>query len=149
MYFYWIVLTLLIIASGLFSQAQHQDEVVSEFASVDSLSRSLLIYRSAATDYARANPGLSGIPADEALPLPAWYSKPPGVTAYVSGGVAYTYYSGTIPAGLPSALVDLTQAITVGVNHAGILVSPSAGNTGIAIPAVVPDGALVVVVAVN
>lgn len=145
MYFYWIVLTIMIVAGGIMSQVQHQDEVNADAATVDMLSRSMLIYRSAAAEYARNNPGFAGIPADSALNLPNWYAKPTGVTSYLSGGSAYTYYTGDSPAGLPAALVDRTQATTVGVKRSGMLYSPAAGNTGISIPATVPDGAVVAI----
>lgn len=145
MVFNWIILTILIIAGGFLSQAQHQDEVSADAATVDTLSRSMLVYRSAAAEYARNNPAFAGVPADSALSLPNWYSKPAGVTSYLSGGSAYTYYTGATPAGLPAALVDRTQATTVGVKRSGTLFSPTAGNTGITIPAAVPDGAVVAV----
>jgi hypothetical protein len=99
MVFNWIILTILIIAGGFLSQAQHQDEVSADAATVDTLSRSMLVYRSAAAEYARNNPAFAGVPADSALSLPNWYSKPAGVTSYLSGGSAYTYYTGATPAG--------------------------------------------------
>lgn len=144
MYFHWIVLTLLIVAGGVFSQMQHQDELTSEFASLDALSRGMLVYRSAAAEYARANPSFSGIPSDAALSLPNWYNKPAGVTAYVVGGSSYTYYTEALP-GLPAVLVERTESVVVGVNRAGYLVSPASGNIGIALPTVIPDGAVVAV----
>ena len=50
MYIYWIAMTLLIVAGGIFSQVQHSDETVSEQATIDALSRSMLVYRSAAAE---------------------------------------------------------------------------------------------------
>lgn len=145
MYFYGFVLTILIVVGGLISQVQHRDDYTSDLANIDVLSRSILIYRSAAAAYARANPGFSGVPADSVLVLPSWYAKSAGVTSYILGGIAYTYYSGAAPAGLPAALVERTQSTTVGVKRSGTLYSPTAGNTGISIPAAVPEGAVVAV----
>ena len=71
MYFYWIALTILIVAGGIMSQVQHQDEVTADAATVDTLSRSMLVYRSAAAEYARNNPAFAGVPADTALSLPS------------------------------------------------------------------------------
>ncbi|PWU32069.1 pilM protein [Pseudomonas sp. RW407] len=145
MYFYCFVLTVLVVAGGILSQVQYQDEGTADAASVDMLSRSMLVYRSAAAEYARNNPGFAGVPADATLNLPSWYSKPTGVTSYLSGGSAYTYFSGTAPAGLPAALVGLTQGTTVGVKRSGMLFSPANGNTGVTIPAAVPEGAVVAI----
>ncbi|MBB6288675.1 MULTISPECIES: type IV pilus biogenesis protein PilM [unclassified Pseudomonas] len=141
----WAVLTILLIAVGLFNQQQKQSEQITDYATIDSLSRNLLVYRSAAAEYAKANAGYTGTPADEALNLPAWFSKPSGVMTYISAGQSYTYFAGTAPPGLPAALVERTQSITVGVNRAGVLISPRSGETDIILPNVIPEGAAVAV----
>eukprot|EP01132_Coremiostelium_polycephalum_P021478 gene21478-25505_t len=141
----WAVLMILIIATGIVMETQQQAQTVSDFASVDSLGRSFLIYRSAAAGFAQSNPGFSGKPDDTALNLPTWFVKPLGIEAYINAGTTYTFYNGTAPAGMPATLVDLTQSTTVGVNRAGVLVSPKAGVTGIPIPSVIPDGAVTAV----
>lgn len=141
----WAVLMILIIATGILMETQQQAQTTSDFASVDSLGRNFLIYRSAAAGFAQSNPSFSGIPDDAALNLPTWFVKPLGIETYINAGTTYTFYNGTAPAGMPSTLVDLTQSTTVGVNRAGVLVSPKAGVTGIPIPSVVPDGAVTAV----
>lgn len=145
MYIYWIAMTLLIVAGGIFSQMQHNDETVSEQATIDALSRSMLVYRSAAAEYARANPGFTGAPSEVSMNLPNWYSKLDGISTYVAGGVSYTYITGGVPAGLPSALTDRTESVTVGVKRFGQLFSPKGGNMGIAVPEQVPEGSVVAV----
>ena len=145
MYIYWIAMTLLIVAGGIFSQVQHTDEVTSDQAAVDALSRSMLIYRSAVAEYAWANPGFTGVPSDALLNLPYWYTKQSGIAAYVVGGVSYTYIAGTVPAGLPSALTERTESTTVGVKRSGQLFSPKGGNMAMPVPAPVPEGAVVAV----
>lgn len=145
MYIYWIAMTLLIVAGGIFTQVQHNDEAVSEQATIDALSRSMLIYRSAAAEYARANPGFAGAPSESSLNLPSWYTKQSGIATYVVGGVSYTYITGTVPAGLPSALAELTESATVGVKRSGQLFSSKGGYMAIAVPAPVPEGAVVAV----
>ncbi len=142
MYFHWIVFTLLIVAGGVFTQMQHQDGQTADFASLDSLSRGILVYRSAAAEYARANPSFSGIPPDSALSLPNWYNKPAGVAAYLADGSSFTFYAEASP-GLPAALVERTESVVVGVNRTGYLVSPSSGNIGLVLPPAIPDGAVV------
>ncbi len=145
MYIYWIAMTLLIVAGGIFSQVQRNDETVSEQATIDALSRSMLVYRSAAAEYARANPGFTGAPSEASLNLPNWYTKLDGITTYVADGVSYTYIAGGVPAGLPSALTDRTESATVGVKRSGQLFSPKGGIMEIAVPAPVPEGAIVAV----
>ncbi len=145
MYIYWIAITLMIVGGGIFTQVQQTDEVVSDQAAVDTLSRNMLIYRSAAAEYARANPGFSGAPSDALLNLPSWYSKLDGIATYVVGGVSYTYIAGTVPAGLPSALTERTESTTVGVKRYGQLFSPRGGKMSISVPGPVPEGAVVAV----
>ncbi|WLG57752.1 type IV pilus biogenesis protein PilM [Pseudomonas extremorientalis] len=142
---HWAVLAILLIAMGLINQQQKQSEQLTDYATIDSLSRNLLVYRSAAAEYAKANTGFTGTPTDEALNLPAWFSKPSGVTTYVSAGQSYTYFAGIAPSGLPAALVERTQSITVGVNRAGVLISPISGQTDVLLPKNIPEGAVVAV----
>ncbi len=141
----WIVLTFLLIAVGLIDHYKDQSTRDADSASVDSISRGLLVYRSAASEFARDNPSFTGSPDEDDLNLPGWYSKPTGVTAFVAAGQSFTYYTGNAAAGLPAELVKTTRSGVVGVNRSGFLMSPSAGQTGISIPAAVPDGAVVAV----
>ncbi len=145
MAFNWIVLTILIIAVSLFSQHQKQAEQLTDYATIDALSRNLLVYRSAAAEYAKANPSFTGSPGDAALNLPGWFTKTSGVMTYLAAGRSYTYFVGSVPPGLPAALVERTQSMSVGVNRSGILVSPTSGSTGITLPPIIPEGAAVAV----
>lgn len=141
----WLVLMLLMIGTGIFLDHQHEAQRTSDYASVDSLSRSFLVYRSAAAGFALLNPGYSGTPDDSALNLPAWFVKPLGVKCYITAGVSYTFFDGTPPAGMPSTLVDLTQSTIVGVKRSGMLISPLLGTTGVSVPPSVPEGAIVAI----
>lgn len=142
---HWVVLTILIIATGIFMGTQNQAQRISEAATLDSLCRNFLVYRSAVTAFSKSNPGFGGMPDDSALNLPTWFIKPAGVASYISAGTAYTYLNDIIQPGLPSRLVELTQSMAIGVNNTGILVSPYAGPTGITVPGAVPNGAIVAV----
>ncbi|WP_016971659.1 type IV pilus biogenesis protein PilM [Pseudomonas tolaasii] len=141
----WAVLMILIIATGISIEAQHQSQNVSDYATLDSIGRNFLIYRSAAAGFAQSNPGFSGTPNDSALNLPQWFVRPVGVSSYIAAGTTYTYFTGVAPAGMPSKLVDLTQSTVVGVKRSGVLISPVSGATGITIPPAVPEGAIVAV----
>ena len=142
---YWAVLAILITATGMFANQQHQAQHLSEGATQDSLSRNFLVYRSAVAEFSKSNPGLDGMPDDTVLNLPTWFIKPAGVASYISAGTAYTYLNDIAQSGMPSKLAELTQSMAIGINHAGLLVSPSAGPTGIIIPGAVPEGAIVAV----
>lgn len=141
----WAVLMILIIATGISIESQQQAQRVSDYATLDSLGRNFLVYRSAAAGFAQSNPGFSGMPTDSALNLPAWFVKPVGVASYIAAGTTYTYFSGVAPPGMPSVLVDLTQSTVVGVKRSGTLISPVTGATGITIPPAIPEGAIVAV----
>lgn len=111
MWFYWAVFAVLFLATGLAVQYQNDSTQASEYATLDSLSRNLLVYRSAAAAYAQANPGFTGFPADAVLRLPDWFIKPAGVVAYLATGQSYTYFASTAPVGLSTALVERTQSL--------------------------------------
>lgn len=143
MSFNWIVITILLAVMGMVSLQEEQSLQLSDYATVDSVSRSFLIYRSAAAQYAVVHPSYTGTPTDAALALPSWFSKPSGLAAYVMAGQSYTYFTGTVAAGLPAALVERTQSMSVGVNRSGLLYSPIAGVTNVTIPSLVPEGAVV------
>lgn len=145
MYIYWIVVTLVIIAGNILSQSNHNYEVLSEQATIDSTSRSILVYRRAAAEYAWANPGFVGAPPESALNLPTWYRKQIGIASYIEAGVSFTYIAGTAPAGLVAALAERTDSATVGVNHLGQLYSPKGGTLPINVPSPVPEGSVVAV----
>lgn len=145
MWFYWAVFTVLLLVTSLSVRYQNNSTMLSDQADLDSLSRNMLVYRSAVAEYAQKNPGYSGIPQDGLLNLPSWFVKPSGVSAYLAMGQSYTFIAVSAPVGLPAALFERTQSTTVGVNRAGLLISPSSGQTSITIPSAVPEGAVVAV----
>ena len=138
----WLVLVVLVFSGGLMMQTHDRAITAAEYSTVDTLSQSLLVYRSATAEFAKANPAFAGNPADAALNLPGWFRKPTGISSYVSGGQSYTYYPDG-PGGMLDALVSATESDQVGMKRSGILVSPRSASTGIALPAVIPEGAIV------
>ncbi|MFC6299104.1 type IV pilus biogenesis protein PilM [Pseudomonas sp. CCM 7893] len=141
----WAVLMILIIATGMYAEEQHQTQLASDYATLDSLTRNMWVYRSAAMQYARSNPSFSGTPDDRLLNLPEWFTKSVGVSSYLAAGKAYTYFNGVAPSGLPSSLVDLTKSTSIGVKRSGVLISPMIGITNVVIPPAIPEGATVIV----
>ncbi|MFO6136413.1 type IV pilus biogenesis protein PilM, partial [Pseudomonas aeruginosa] len=65
----WIVLVLALITGTWLSVQSDHATSSAELAEVDTLARSLLLYRSSLAEYAHANPGFTGLPADSPLGL--------------------------------------------------------------------------------
>lgn len=53
----WAILMILVIVTGMWAEDRYQTQAVSEYATLDSLSRNFLTYRSAAAGFAQSNPG--------------------------------------------------------------------------------------------
>lgn len=59
----WIALLLTLLTGTWLSVQSDHATSSAELAEVDTLARSLLLYRSSLAEYAHANPGFSGSPA--------------------------------------------------------------------------------------
>lgn len=138
----WVILTVMIAATGLLADGERLSSNRAAAVDVDALAHNLLIYRNALAEYAYYNPGVSGVPADSTLNLPTWWVHTAGVRGYVQAGSSYAYYAAP-PNGLVTTLAQLTESAAVGYATNGQLVSPSAGATGVTLPAAVPAGAAV------
>lgn len=129
----WIILVVMLGASGLLSDQLQRSDNRRQAVDVSALAHNLLIYRNALAEYAYNNPGITGTPADSALSLPSWWIHAPGVSGYVQSGSSYTFYTSP-PNGLVTTLAELTHSVAVGYASDGQLVSPTGGATGIALP---------------
>jgi hypothetical protein len=138
----WLALVVLVFSGGLTMQSHGRAQAAAEFSTVDTLSRSLLVYRSAAAEFARMHPAFVGTPTDAVLNLPGWFRKPVGISSVVTAGRSYTYYPDG-PGGLLDALMTATESDQVGVKRSGVLISPRSAGPGIALPAAIPEGAIV------
>jgi len=138
----WILLLVVLATTSMVSDMTRQSKNRSAAADLSALAHNLLIYRNALAEYAYNNPGVTGSPADSALPLPNWWVHAPGVRGYIQNGSSYTFYA-TPPNGLVTTLGELTQSVAVGYASGGQLVSPTGGATGVVLPAAVPNGAAV------
>lgn len=107
--------------------------------------KNMLLYKQAATMYYTANPSATGVVADASLAtyLPAGYTKHYNWTANISGGYAYVYTSDLTAASattIAKALSTLSDdSLLTGRKVGSNLVSSSRGDTGIALPAFVPN----------
>ncbi|MFO6136052.1 type IV pilus biogenesis protein PilM, partial [Pseudomonas aeruginosa] len=84
------------------------------------------------------------LPADSALGLPAWFHKPARLQGYIAAGTSYAFIASP-PAGLAAAVDAGTESDLVGVRRNGQLVTRRLGATAIALPAPIPEGAVVAV----
>lgn len=112
-------------------------------AQASTIATNMLVYKSAATAYATANPTYTGSIADTSLSLPTWFAKTQGINNYIEGGTAYIYYTSATP-GLADQLLQVTNnSITTGFKRGGHLVNPFVYTTSISLPATIPDNAVV------
>lgn len=124
-----------------------QLQVRREQALADVAATSLLAYREAVLDHLNAEPGFTGTAPEAALTLPwgqaadpRWaHVLPPGGTLYV-----YARAGSSTPPLLLDALQRKTlQSFLVGRQTGGVLVSAGGWDTGLPVPAAVPEGAVV------
>lgn len=137
-----VIVALLILISGVGYSLRGSEDAQLTNAELVARSKSMLFYRGLVVAYINNHPGFSGVLSDGDLSLPDWY-MPQGVKGYVEGGIAYVYLAQP-PSGLVGELARVVESVGVGTNTNGVLYSPSDGNTGIAIPAVVPLGSTVI-----
>ncbi len=138
-----VLLTLFVVVGALFSLDQRQQTTALRDAELQAQAGSLWVYRNQVSAYSESNPSYAGTVPDGALGLPQWYSKTPDLSNYLAGGRSYVYVSSPSP-GLVSVLAQRSDAVTVGTNKGGLFYSTKSGNTGIALPAQIPQGAAVV-----
>ncbi len=105
----WIALLLALLTGTWLSVQSDHATSSAELAEVDTLARSLLLYRSSLAEYAHANPGFTGLPADSALGLPAWFRKPARLQGYIAAGTSYAFIASP-PAGLAAAVDAGTES---------------------------------------
>lgn len=142
----WVVTIFLIIATVVSSITYYNAETLSTAnvqGEASAISGNMLVYHTYVVTYAVANPGVTGAVADASLGLPAWFSRNTGVSNYVTGGKGYTFYLNA-PAGLAyQVLSDTNNSIYAGIKQAGTVTNPLSGASTIAVPAAIPDGAVV------
>jgi hypothetical protein len=142
----WLLAILLVIttALGYGLQGAEDDDSRLAAASAAAVAETMAAYRVAAIDYARSHPGFDGVLPETALVLPAWMRHNASLSCVVSAGTVAVYFGAGATAGVVDAMDRLSQhSLLVGVARraTGTLWSPNAGDTGIAVPRAVPEGA--------
>jgi len=135
------------VASALDLQRQTAQ---AEAVVADAAATSFLAYREAVIDYLNANPGFSGTVPDAALSFGWGYVRDPRWTNVVQGGSALYVYQRAPNAARTDLVLDqlyrkTASSFMVGRKAGGVLVSANGFATGVAVPAAVPNGAIVVV----
>ena len=140
----WAILfSIAIFFGSVYTDTQHKFSVDNIAGEVSAIGGSMMVYRNAVSQYARANPGITGAVADTSLALPAWYTKISGVSNYVTGGKGYVYYSSQRPELAYQLLKDTGNSVMCGIVRSGFLYNPIGGTSTIAIPAAIPDESVV------
>lgn len=121
-------------------------QAAQEKAIADSAATAMLAYRESVINYLNTNSAFVGVVPTTSM-LPPWGYTPDGRWAnIVANGSLYVYEP--TPSGtnnLLDTLYNRTQkSHTVGLNISGFLVSATGLATGIAVPAAVPNGAVMI-----
>ena len=142
----WVyaMLAVIVAALGSLLSGQAADALTVSDAESRTIAEGVAVYRVAVLEWARSNPGLSG-PVDETIvTVPAWWHRNPAIAAVVEGPMVAVYVTGPSAHGALTEMLRLSGgSIWVGTAHraSGTLYSPTGGDTGIVVPALVPDGA--------
>lgn len=146
----WIAAVFLALVTFYTGQDMPRKEAVTSAVVSDVSATNFLAYRSAARAYLAANPGASGVIDDAAL-SPYWlpgYNRNPLWTNLVQGGTLFVYATAATERGTVHRLFELTKrSVLVGTKNAstGRLMSGMGLDTGINLPAAIPDGAVVMI----
>lgn len=142
-WFWAIFFTIAICFGAVYTDSQHQmlaDNIAGEASAI---SGNLMVYKTAVSTYAKANPGVTGNVADASLSLPTWYTRISGVSNYVTGGKGYVYYPNPRPELAYRLLKDTNNTVLSGIKRSGVLYNPIGGTSSISIPAAIPEESVV------
>lgn len=106
------------------------------------LAERMAVLRGAAQTWARAHPGYDGPLDVSLLDTPDWWRGDPELYALAEGPIVAVYADGPASHTLMAQMMRLSHgSMWVGTAAGGTLHSPTAGDTGIAVPSGVPEGA--------
>lgn len=141
---FWALFFAIAIAYGsIFADSQHRLTADNIAGEASAISGNMMVYRNAVSDYARANPTVTGSVADGALTFPTWYSKISGISNYVAAGKGYVYYSAQRPELAYQLVKSTNNTILSGIKRSGVLYNPISGTSSISIPVAIPNESVV------
>lgn len=142
MFMNWVLAGMTAVAGYYLVNNRIHHEEVPQAKEAD-LAVSMSMYRTAVTRYAAEHAAFTGTVQDANLSLPTWYSRYPLWSNWVENGTVVVYPTGPTPIELATEIVKLSgNSMLAGVarNASHTLYSPVFGDTGIGIPAGIPDG---------
>jgi hypothetical protein len=138
MWMLWLLFALGVLAGHVALSGQ-ASQVLAAPARAGDLAQNMAVYRTAVVAYVAAHAGFRGAVADGDLILPSWYVRLPWWRNHVADGMV-TVYAVPPPTGFVVELQRLAGgSMLAGEARGGRLHAPAFGDTGIALPAVVPD----------
>lgn len=139
---FFIAMTAMITALNAPQQAVDRQTVIA-----DATATSLLAYREGVINYLNANSGFSGVVTDALFTPLTGAVRNTRWTNVVSGGSLYVYETSlsNTPYILDQIYLKTNKSFMVGRNSSGFLVSANGIASGIAVPGVVPNGAVTIV----
>lgn len=144
----WVVTVFLALVTYYVGQDIPKQQAASAAAAADVSSANFLAYRQAVRRYLESNPGASGTISDNLL-APYWlpgYIRRPEWSNVVITGTVYVFSVSAVTHGTVSSLSAKTHdSVLVGTKSvpSGRLQSAAGIDTGINLPAVIGDGAVV------
>lgn len=145
MWGYPLVIVCLLAIATCAGEASNKSDISQINNSLQTQAGAMLIYRNAVARYAESNTGVTGSVPDSSLStLPSWFSKPPTIMNYVSGGKGYVYVANP-PGGLAGTIIARSSGmpINAGIKVSGLLQNPRS-TTSTSLPAAIPDGSVVI-----
>lgn len=147
-----VILVILTSLTGYFSMSDQVMHPIATHAGMEDLAVNMRVYRRALINYARSNPGVTGVIADSSLAFPSWYRKNPLWTNIVTASSVTVYATKRPPETITMDIVRMSgnSAFTGEADASDhTLVSPVFGKTSISIPAAVPHGVPVWISSIN
>jgi hypothetical protein len=138
------VIAVMVAALGSFMSRQADGERTVSAAHGREMAERVSVYRHAVVTWARTQPHFEGPVDESAVATPGWWRSHPSLGAVIEGKVVAVYLTEPQPKDVLGEMLRLARgSIWVGYasRETGTLHSPTIGDTGIALPAAVPDQA--------
>lgn len=150
----WVMAASIAITSGIAYVAIPKQKAVTVALQSDSVAVNLIAYQKSVQRYFMANPSSTGVISDAMITSSgAWqlaYIRNPEWTNIISGGQLFVYSTGSASESAKSAMATISRrgqnkSALIGSKNAttGRLVNSRGVDTGVNLPAAIPNGAIV------